>query len=532
VTITGDLRPALPRLLTATALAVTSDLAGLAALLALCRVVGATASGDSVTGTLSATLVLWTLTALLGPLADLLSHRAEAQFEASLRRHLARHILLLPWSVRNSYPAEVLRRRVTDDVHALHHLVAHAPADVATFLVVPVAGVTVLVASSGPAPLVALVPAAVAAVFHLVLLPRISAALNDRRVTAVTGVVTAAEDYARGALVQRLYGAGAGAARRYREQVSEFSTAMVAWVNRSAPAAAVAEGLLRAATTLALAYAVAHDRPAEDLARVMLLSLAVTAPALKLGHGVDHIRAGAGAFRRLSALLGEPALPRGTLSTPPGPPVLSTPDAADGHGVDLRVGNVTVRAGGRKVLDGLSADFPPGSFTVVTGPSGAGKSTLLHTLAGLEVPESGSVTLDGVPVTRFDADTRPRTVLCTGQDAQVVDGTVRDNLLLTRAHPSPDGAELNRALELAGAPELDLDRQATTLSGGERQRVAVARVFLSDAPVILLDEPTSALDPERARRLVASLRALPRTVVMVTHDHSLTEPTDHRLELK
>lgn len=475
-----DLRTVRPQLVAAATLTVLTELARLGALLALCVVVDHLADGSSPTVPAVTALVCWLAAAVLGPVADALAHRAEARYEARLRRRLTRHILTLPWSTRSRYPAEALRTRVDGDVRALHHLVAHAPADITTFLVLPVTGIVLLVVLVGPSALLTLIPAAVAAVFHIVVIPRVSAALDTRRVTAVVDVVSAADDYARTARIQRLYGSDAGAAGRYRNHVATFARAMTAWVNRSAPTAALAAGLLQASSTLAVGYLVAHDWSTGDLARVLLLGLAVAGPALQLGHGVDHIRSGLAAVRRITALLDDGA--PSTTGTAPAAPA-------------------------------------PGSFTVVTGPSGAGKSTLLHTLAGL----------DGPGFTTQDPDTLPHTVLLIGQDADVLDASVRDNLRLTAPGTTDD--ELRVALTRVSADTLDLDAPAEILSGGEKQRLNLARAFLTDAPLILLDEPTSALDSGTARRVIGALRRLPRTVIMVTHDTSLIEPTDQRLEL-
>lgn len=475
-----DLPTVQPQLVAAATLTVLAELGRLVALLALCVVIDHLADGSSPTAPAVTALVCWIAAAVLSPLADALAHRAEARYEARLRRRLTRHILTLPWSIRSRYPAETLRTRVDGDVRALHHLVAHAPADITTFLVLPVTGIVLLVTLAGTVSLLALIPAAVAAVFHIVVIPRVSTALDARRVTAVINVVSAADDYARTARIQRLYGSGAGAAGRYRNHVATFARAMTAWVNRSAPAAALASGLLQASSTLAVGYLVAHDWSAGDLARVLLLGLSVTGPALQLGHGVDHIRSGLAAGQRITALLDDGTSP--TTGAAPAAPA-------------------------------------PGSFTVVTGPSGAGKSTLLRSLAGL----------DGPGFTTRDPDVLPHSTLLIGQDAGVLDASVRDNLRLTAPDASDD--TLRDALTRASADVLSLDAPATVLSGGEKQRLNLARAFLTDAPVILLDEPTSALDTATAHRVVAALRELPQTVVMVTHDTSLIEPTDQRQEL-
>jgi ATP-binding cassette subfamily B protein len=499
------LRPTTPRFVTAAALAVLSGLCGLAALLALCEVI---ATGSP--APFLAAVALWIAEALLAEAGSWLAHRTEAALETRLRRHLADHILRLPAATWSHHSSGRLRRAVDGDVTDLHHLLAHLPSDLATMLVVPVVALVCLIVTAGPTALLAVIPAAFAAVCHLVVIPRIGAAYDDRRVAAVGGMVTAADDYARGARIHRLYGAEAGAAAGYREATRTFSRAMVSWVNRVAPPAAVATALLQAAATLAVAFAVAHDRGTVDLARTLLLSLAAVAPALRLGHGTDHVRAGVAASRRLGELLNEPTVASGNATVPAAPAHLD---------VDL---------------PGLRGRFPAGTLTAVTGPSGAGKSTLLRTVAGLETTD-GTATVAGTPVGGISADDRPGAVLLVPQDCDVLPGTVRDNLLTST--PGATDAALRGALDRAAAPEVDLAAEATTLSGGERQRVTLARAFLTTAPVILLDEPTSALDAATAQRVVAELARLahaapPRCVVMVTHDPARAAQADRRVAVE
>ncbi len=102
-----------------------------------------------------------------------LSHHAESLFEARLRRQLAAHLVRLPASTLSRYSGDALRRLVSDDISALHHMTAHLPAEFATLIVVPPAvTIAALVASAGPpVALLALAPGIVAALFYLVVIP-------------------------------------------------------------------------------------------------------------------------------------------------------------------------------------------------------------------------------------------------------------------------------------------------------------------------------------------------------------------------
>lgn len=458
----------------------------------------------------------WVATAALAAAASWLSHAAEARFEARVRRRVAGHILRLPADRLSRYPADRLRRLVSDDVAALHHMIAHLPSELATLVVVPLVAVALLLGIAGPVALLALLPGLIAGIVYLTVIPRLSSRHGVRRAQVMTEITTAVDDYARGIEVLRLSGAVSGALSDYTAAADRFSHGMVMWVRQVATPAAIAVGLLQAVASYAIAFAVGSQWDAPRLAAVVLLSLALVAPALRLGHGLDYVAAGRAAAARIEALLDETPVASGSRPAP------------RGH-VHVEVDRVSVFVDGNPVLDEMSFRAPPGALTVITGKSGTGKSTLLRAVAGLQPVTTGTVSLSGVPVDEIREEDRPLAALLVPQGGDVVAGTVEENLRLTAA--SGDDA-LRSALDLAGLL-VPLDADATMLSGGERQRVGLSRAFLAPASVILLDEPTSALDRRSADIVWSRLEHLAhdegKTVIVVTHDSELAARSDVRV---
>ncbi|MFB7722904.1 ABC transporter ATP-binding protein [Nocardia sp. NPDC056100] len=180
------------------------------------------------------------------------------------------------------------------------------------------------------------------------------------------------------------------------------------------------------------------------------------------------------------------------------------------------------------VLDGVSLTFPHRSFTAVMGPSGSGKSTLLQCAAGLDRPDSGSVTIDGIELTALDevALTRLRRdrLGFVFQSYNLMPTlTVRQNVTLP-GELAGRRVDAGRVVELLTRLGLaaHLDDRPANLSGGQQQRVSIARALLNDPAVIFADEPTGALDSRAGAEVLALLREAVdtggRTVVMVTHD--------------
>ena len=208
--------------------------------------------------------------------------------------------------------------------------------------------------------------------------------------------------------------------------------------------------------------------------------------------------------------------------------------------MQLQAQDISLHLDGRRVLSGIDATLDTG-WTAIVGPNGAGKSSLLRVLAGLWAPDSGSVRLDGRPLTDWSVRERARHMAWLAQ-AQEASGelTVGDTVMLGRlpqlglfASPaSPDHAAVDAALQATESADWR-ERLTQQLSGGERQRVMLARTLATQAPVLLLDEPTTHLDPPHQVALARLLRRLAptHTVVSVLHDLPLALAADRVLLL-
>jgi putative ABC transport system ATP-binding protein len=212
----------------------------------------------------------------------------------------------------------------------------------------------------------------------------------------------------------------------------------------------------------------------------------------------------------------------------------------------IRIRDLSMRlaSGGRSVtiLDGVSLDVAGGEFVAVTGPSGSGKSTLLGLIAGLDQPTAGSISVDGVEVTRLSEDALARFRL-----ARI--GYVFQSYHLIPTLTAAENVAV--PLELAGRPEalarargllaeVGLAERAhhypAQLSGGEQQRVALARAVALRPPLLLADEPTGNLDSTTGAAIIEVMLRLRRergsTLVLVTHDGALAAHADRTIGLR
>lgn len=195
---------------------------------------------------------------------------------------------------------------------------------------------------------------------------------------------------------------------------------------------------------------------------------------------------------------------------------------------DLIVHQISVTYPGRRqrALAPLTATFPARGLTAVVGPSGSGKSTLLYAMLGL-VEAGGTVTIGDEEI---DPMTLRGQVAWVPQRPVFVDGDVADNLRM--AAPDATDEHIAEVLRHVGL-DAGLARDPRTLSAGQRARVALARVLISDRPVVFLDEPTAHLDAETERLIAATLTELARDrcVVVVAHRQSLVALADHVVAL-
>jgi len=194
----------------------------------------------------------------------------------------------------------------------------------------------------------------------------------------------------------------------------------------------------------------------------------------------------------------------------------------------LKISNLTKRFDAHQALDSVSLVLEETHSLVLIGPSGGGKTTLLRILAGLEIPDGGSVELNGetIPFDEYSLLRYRRTVGVVFQAFNLFPHlTALENIVLPleKVHEHAPKQARDVALELLRRFQLDAHahKKPAALSGGQRQRVAIARAVAIKPRVVLFDEPTSALDPEMTAEvldMIEQLREAGTDLILVTHE--------------
>jgi ATP-binding cassette subfamily C protein CydD len=259
---------------------------------------------------------------------------------------------------------------------------------------------------------------------------------------------------------------------------------------------------------------------------VLILAPEAYLPLRQVGANYHASAEGLAAATEVFELLEAPAPARGSGPAPAG---------------DIVFQGVVVRHRGRGEpgLPPFTATVRAGELVALTGPSGCGKSTALAVLMGFATPAEGRVTVGGADLSAVDLDAWRRRVAWLPQRPWLGAGTIADNIALGAPEASP--ASLRHAAERAGALDFiealpdgfatRLGDAGAGLSAGQRQRIALARVFLRDAPVVLLDEPTAGLDADTEAGVLAAIRAhaASRTVIMAAHRPALVAIADRAI---
>ncbi|MFH9174758.1 ABC transporter ATP-binding protein [Streptomyces albogriseolus] len=262
------------------------------------------------------------------------------------------------------------------------------------------------------------------------------------------------------------------------------------------------------------------------LVAFLLFVFYLMAPISQVVGAVTQYQAGSAALARIQEALllpAEPAAPPAALPSPgAAPAAVAFEDVRFRYADDLPY-----------VHHGVTFTVPAQGLTAFVGPSGAGKTTVFSLIERFYDPESGVITVDGRNLAEWDLPELRAAIGYVEQDAPVLSGSLRDNLLL--GNPDADGSTLTRVLKttrldglVARLPQgLDtlVGHRGTKLSGGERQRVAIARALLRRPRLLLLDEATSQLDAVNEAALRDTVADVARTTTVLVVAHRLSTVT-------
>ncbi len=326
-------------------------------------------------------------------------------------------------------------------------------------------------------------------------------------------------EYIEGIRVVKAFNQATTSYQKFANAVQDFLTYTIEWMRMARLSTASAFSILP--TTLfgvvpvgVLLYLEGSLTPGE-FGLACMLALAVVTPITYIGFSFNEMNLISYAIADARDFLNLPELAQ-------------REEKAKVEGFGIHLDNVHFSyEEGNEVLHGVSLDIPEGSFAALVGPSGSGKSTLARLVARHWDVDEGSVAIGGADVRDMPLSQLSDLVSYVSQSDYLLDGTLRDNVLLGKPDATED--EVRAAAEAASCEEFiaRLPRGWDTpageaghaLSGGERQRICIARAMLKDAPIIVFDEATAFADPENEARIQKSVATLSqgKTLLVIAH---------------
>ncbi|MDN3266912.1 ABC transporter ATP-binding protein [Streptomyces sp. MA15] len=522
-------RPHRWALLGGAVLSLVTGATGLALPLVARELIDDLAADRAVTGALLLMSALVIANAVLGAVGSYVLRRTAESVVLGARRTLSSYLLRLRIAAVDRAEPGDLMARVTSDTTLLREVTTDSLIGLGTGGLTLIATV-VLMGYVEPVLLaVTLGVIALAGAMLGVIVPRIRRA--SRQAQDAVGVM--------GASLERVLGAlrtvkASGAEPREERTLHDAARASWRMSVRAAKWSAAAGNTAGLAMQLAFitVLAVGGARVATGaidigtLVAFLLFVFYLMAPISQVVGAVTQYQAGSAALARIQEALrlpAEPAAPPAALPSPgAAPAAVAFEEVRFRYADDLPY-----------VHHGVTFTVPARGLTAFVGPSGAGKTTVFSLIERFYDPESGVITVDGRDLTDWDLPELRAAIGYVEQDAPVLSGSLRDNLLL--GNPGADEETLTRVLAttrldglVARLPDglgTLVGHRGTKLSGGERQRVAIARALLRRPRLLLLDEATSQLDAVNEAALRDTVADVARTTTVLVVAHRLSTVT-------
>ncbi len=525
----GYVRPHRWTLLAGAVLSLLTGVTGLLLPLVARELIEDLSHDRTITGALLAMSGLVIANAAIGGLGSYVLRRTAESVVLGARRALSSYLLRLRVSAVDRTEPGDLMARITSDTTLLREVTTDSLVGLGTGGLTLLATV-VMMALVDPVLLGVTLAVILAAGTVLgVIVPRINRA--SRQAQDAVGVMGASLERILGAL-RTVKASGA----EHREERTLHAAAEESWRQsvRAAKWAAAAGNTAGLAMQIAFitVLAVGGARVATGaigvgtLVAFLLYVFYLMSPIQQVVGAITQYQTGSAALARIQEALrlpAEPAAPEAPL-----PAEGAEPAAVAFSDVRFRYADDLPH-----VHHGVSFDVPARGMTAFVGPSGAGKTTVFSLIERFYDPESGVVTLDGRDVAEWELPRLRSAIGYVEQDAPVLSGSLRENLLL--GHPDADEDAIARVLKttrldglvarLPAGLETLVGHRGTKLSGGERQRVAIARALLRRPRLLLLDEATSQLDAVNEAALRDTVADVARTTTVLVVAHRLSTVT-------
>lgn len=467
--------------------------------------------------------------------STMLSHYAAYHILEGLRLRVADRFLHAPLGEVTAHSIGEIKNLVVDKIEDIEPPLAHMIPEGMGHLALPVVSIIALACIDWRVALASLVTVPFSLVC-MVLTFQISGKNFDQYVWSNTAMSSTIVEYVEGIEVIKAFGRAGASYDKYAKAITDYRTFVVKWLSSTwvtfKLAFALFPSTLLGTLPMCLWLGSAGAITAAEAALGVMLSMSMVTSLAKLEVFSNEIKQMQMTVEELQRYLDMPELPE-----PEGRAQLS------GYGVELK--SVRFSYTGERadeVLHRVNLCLPQGSFTALVGPSGGGKSTVAKLIARFWDVTGGSITIGGTNVKNISLSQLSDTVSFVTQDNFLFRCSLKENIRL--GNPSASDAQVFAAARAAQCEEFiaklpqgydtSAGEAGKRLSGGEKQRIAIARMILKNAPVVILDEATAFTDPENEEKIQQSIATLTKgkTLLVIAHRLSTIKNADNIVVLK
>ena len=527
------------RLVLSVVLSVVSVMLGLAPFYCMYRLIcmftAGTATAAAVVGWCMAALAAYALKILTFTLSTGTSHSMAYAILEGLRLRLADRFLHAPLGDVENHTIGEIKSMMVDKIENLEPPLAHMIPEGAGHLVLPIVSIIALAVPDPRLALASLVTFPLSFIC-MGLTFKISGKNFTEYDNSSNRMNSTIVEYIEGIEVIKAFGRAGVSYEKYAKAITDFRTFVVRWLTSTFATMKLSFALfpstLIGTLPTALALANSGSITAPQAALAVMLSMSMVGSLAKLEVFSENMRQVQFTVRNLEEFLEMPELPEPAAR-------------AEIKRTDVELKNVHFSYTGDaadEVLHGVDLRLPEGSFTALVGPSGGGKSTVAKLIARFWDVTSGEITIGGVNVRDMPISQLSEYVSFVTQENFLFRGSLLENIRL--GDPNASDEEVMAAAHAAQCEEFisKLSQGYNTpageagkrISGGEKQRIAIARMMLKNAPIVILDEATAFTDPENEDKIQRSIAALTKgkTLLVIAHRLSTIKNADNIVVLK
>lgn len=465
------------------------------------------------------------------------SHVAAFRVAGNMRKKAMRHIGTLPVGFMNSLGSGRVRRIVNESSGATETYLAHQLPDMVGAFATPVGMIVLLFVFDWRLGLLSLIPTVLGFIIMSKMTGKDMARKMKEYQSALENMNNEAVEYVRGVPVVKTFGQTVFSFKRFKGSIDSYHTWVIAYTKSLMwPMVAFTTAINCVFVPLIIAGLCFTAGGVDGTFLLNLIFYIIFTPIIsvtlvKVMFMSENNMIVSDALQRIDGILAIKPLPEP-----------SAPQKPKDNSVAFEDVTFAYEGADRNAIDGISLNVKAGETVALVGPSGGGKTTAAGLVARFWDTASGAVKVGGVNVRDIDRQTLNDTVAYVFQDSKLLKTSILENVRMGR--PSATREEVLAALHNAQCDDIlakfpqgvdtVIGSKGVYLSGGEQQRIAIARVMLKNAPVLVLDEATAFADPENEAAVQRAFERLAegRTVIMIAHRLTTVQNADNIYVLK